>query len=275
MKKLFFALFVFAMISSNAQITLEHTQSQFLDKVTLSLAGEKYVALNSGNMDTLYVYNPDYSIYRTIFLPAGFHYSGLSTYTSYIASVSDQLFNSDGSLEFVVRQDVIYYGCGSSMTEGLYSIMNESGQLIFSIPDTLENQPFVYKIGNDFKMGVTAFASSCTIMDKIYALPGTLPCNQCSLVSGFNEISGGAETMAVNAYPNPFNNNLAISYHLPYQQDGKITITNALGQEMASYPVNKQSDVLNINTSGYPKGALIINLFNKDKETIAKKVIKL
>jgi hypothetical protein len=153
------------------------------------------------------------------------------------------------------------------------SVVNELGQIQFTFPDSISSPNLVlYKIGNEFKVSYQLLNYN----NKIFSLPGTLPCSQCNYVSGIVEPNQGGGLSGLNVYPNPFNNSLEINYNFIIKQDNpRIIISDILGREMKTVPLVNQSDRITINTADLPKGAMIVTLYGNSQNPTSKKVIKI
>jgi hypothetical protein len=280
MKKVLTLAFIALFISANAQVALEHSFNVYnLETVNFSNAnvGEKYFSNTEqvsfyNHPDTLTIYNSDYSIYKVIPIPVNYIYSDLYTINgSGVPSISDELFNTDSLFEYVAAK---------ALTSGnnSYSVFSESGQILFTFPDTNSSGIGIMKMGADFKLLSHNYCNStnCITAVNVFSVPGSLPCSQCSsFTSGIEGPSGTGVKMGFDAHPNPFNNMLNINYTLPYQQDAKIVLTDILGQELMNIKVSRQSDNLSINTSGIAKGVVIITLYGSKGDPISKKLIKI
>ena len=266
MKKLLYLLFVTLSLSVKSQITLESTRNVGFGQEGLSVfntsnLGEKYFTggSNSSNttLDTITIYNSDWSLYRQVILPNGYGYYG---------GISDKLFNSDSLIEFLIS------------TPGLnrtISVINELGQIVFTFPDSTispDGPNGIINIGNDFKFRYL----TNSFQYRVFSLPGTLPCNQCNFTSGITEPNQGSGLSGLNVYPNPFNNSLEINYNFLSKQDNpRIIITDILGRELRTLPLVNQSDKITINTTDLPRGTMIISLYGNTQNPVSKKVIKI
>ena len=280
MKKILTLFFAAAFISANAQVALEHSFNVYnLETVNFSNTnlGEKYFSNTEqvgfyNHPDTLTIYNSDYSIYKVIPIPVNYIYSDLYTINgSGVPSISDELFNTDTMFEYIAAK-------GLSSGYNSYNLINESGQVLFTFPDTNSSGLGILKMGSDFKLlsGNYCNSTNCIHDVNIFSVPGSLPCSQCSgFTSGIEGPSGTGIKMGFDVHPNPFNNMLNINYNLPYQQDAKIVLTDILGQELMNIPVTRQSDNLSINTSGIAKGVIVITLYGSKGDPISKKLIKI
>ena len=269
MKKLLFSFFLTLSVSLSVvgQITLEETLSvgpgqEGLTSFNTSNSGYKYLSGNNpdSGTDTVTIYNQDWSIRRQVILPVGYYY---------LNSISDNLFNSDSLIEFVMVK-VLSNGSGYEWTG---SIINELGQIQFTFPDTIrkggDNE--VINFGSVFKFKYL----TNNYKYKIYTLPGTLPCNQCNYSTGLEEPNTGGGIGEMKVYPNPFNNTLQVNYDFPTNQSNpRLVLTDILGRELRERKLTSQTDNVSINTSDLPKGTIIVSLYG-GQNMISKKVIKI
>ena len=272
MKKLLFSFFLTLSVSLSVvgQITQDfqlfgNYSNPVTERVRTSTMGEKVVVLYS-NMDTLKLYNSDGSFFKTINLPPNYTYDDLVVLNGMngvsIPSLSDNLFNSDNLLEFI----------GHNNITDMYSIINENGLIIYTFPDLEITRLLIYKIGTSFKIGYTQSNSNSY---KQFSLPGTLPCDPCSGLSGLEQPNTGGGLGEMKVYPNPFNNTLQVNYDFPTNQTNpRLILTDILGRELKEIKLTSQSDNVSINTSDLPKGTIIVSLYG-GQNMISKKVIKI
>lgn len=271
MKKALFLLSIFFLsLSVRSQISLQHTLSSGpfddgLSIFSLSNLSQKYFfSTYNGtpqSIDTISIYNLDWSLYRQVILPNGYIHSG---------SASDKLFNLDTLIEFTIYKSLQNNG-GNSVT---ISVINELGQIQYTFPDTdISNiEGKIIKAGNDFQYQYSTFSNQC----KVFSLPGSLPCTECnSQISGIIEPNQDNGLASFNVYPNPFNNSLNIQYHFNQIQDNpRIVISDISGKELQTVQLSTRSGQMTINTSNLPQGNLIISLYGNGNSPISKKVVK-
>lgn len=254
----------------NAQITPAFSLPLYsYGPFTTTSLGEKFFSINSlytSTTDTATIYNNDGTLYRTINLPAGYKLQPAIN----ISCLSDKLFNSDTLLEFLGVRDL---GFGGSAN--ILSVINELGQITFTFPDTagfIASSQKLLAINNKFHLHY----QGRDFRQYYYSLPGSLPCNQCNFVSGLLEPSKGGEISELKVFPNPFNSSLEINYVLLTHEDNpRIILTDVLGRELKSLPLNNQTDKITLSTSDLPKGTIIVSLLSSGQNVISKKVIKI
>lgn len=252
----------------NAQITPAFSLPVYsYGPFTTTSLGEKFFSINSlynSITDTTTIYNNDGTFYRTINLPTGYKIPP-NIYRSFL---SDKLFNSDTLLEFLGERSL-----GNAYS--ILSVINELGQVTFSFPDTATTGTQMINlrtINNKFHLQYPGRDPRL----YYYLLPGSLPCNQCNFVSGLLEPSKGGEISELKVFPNPFNSSLEINYVLLTHEDNpRIILTDVLGRELKSLPLNNQTDKITLSTSDLPKGTIIVSLLSSGQNVISKKVIKI
>ena len=279
MKKLITLLAVICSLSLNAQITLQTTvPGNIIYKVSFTNYGDKYYTLNApvgGLGDTITIFNSDGSVFKQIDLPNGWDYADY---------MSDNLFNNDSLIEFLAIQQATISGIPCHGTWSSFSIMNELGATLFAFPpmDTITcsmpGVPELINIGNNYKLTQSTsynLYNYASDSNWIYSLTGSIPCNPCGLPTGITEpISNGGKAGLI-AYPNPFNNTLAVEYNLPSKQDAKLILTAVDGRELKTIKLNNQPDKLLLNTADLPRGIILISLYDNNQHLISKKLIKI
>lgn len=272
-------LLLLVSLPAKSQIVAEQTplgnQNVYVMKTSNSV--EKYIVFRGPmtftGSDTVRIYNPDWSLYRQVNLPAGFEFNPLQTTQpiSYLVG-SDNLFNSDTLIEFLI-------GRNNYSSNYTVSVVNELGQTVFTFPDSINyGSMMLYKINNTFKVYYNTYLPQSPSIGetKVYSLPGSLPCSQCNFTSGIVEPNYSEGISEMKVYPNPFNNGLEINYDFQTHQDNpRLILTDILGRELKSIPLNNQSDRITLNTSDIPKGTVIVSLLGSAHSVISKKVIKI
>jgi hypothetical protein len=234
-------ILVCARILCNAQVALEHTFSglyTYSSLVTFSSYGTKYMTVDTGTA-LIKLYNTDYSLWKTITPPS---YPGYVYLASYF--VSDHLFNSDDNIEMVVT-----YGNATSYKA---VIIDELGSQLFDLGDAYTVN--VWSVDGSMKLVTHSPIStpSFSYTDRIYSLPGDLPCSACnSLKTG--ELKQGASVS--QPVPNPSSGKMQITYSLPFgTSSAKLTIFNNAGQIIKSYSLNPAATSITVDNTNLPDG---------------------
>ena len=264
MKQVLVFLFLISGISANAQITLEHTFtpiSGYASTVLFSSNGTKIIANDTGSYQ-LKLYNTDYSLWKTITVPG---YSGFKYQRALV--VSDNLFNSDNSVEFIA----FYY---STTTSFLYKavLVNESGVAVFDLGN---NSSFsVEYINGVYKLFAQSSFSTPSLhyATQVYSLPGTMPCGHCGSV-------GVPKTTRTGAYvsppiPNPTSGPVTLSYTLPDDIAAAVlTIYNVEGRAVCNYTVSGFEKQLTIDNSKLPSGIYYYVLTAENMQAVSGKMV--
>jgi len=279
MKKILISLFLLLVVSSaNAQINLIQTQNDNLyynlGKATFSYLGDKLYAINNVSLsercDTIFIYNQDLSVYKKLFVTDVTHtpFSEFNIIKDLQGAtgiwLSDGLFNNDSLIEFSIRS---YNPDRNTYT---YSIMNEQ-EVIFTIEQSYYTEfPKIYSLDNSFYLVIRIDDNTL----NYYSLPGSLPCNNCNVLSGLSE-DKTIRTVELNAFPNPFTNTLQIQYKLSgNQSNSKISVTNILGKEISSFSLDNPAGNISLDAAHLSKGTYIISLY-ENSSIISKKLIKI
>ena len=243
------------------------------EKIELQSGIEKYVTIPY-NSSTIYIYNLDYTLYKTINIPA------VPTSYNYfnILYISDNLFHPDDKIEY------IFTGEDTSETFRIFRVFNEDGALILNADsssfmykfDDIEggNAEFIFNTYNGTKM-VLYNDNSNTI--DFYNLPGILQCDLCEgSTTGKKTISEIKKAMLSNSYPNPSKDYTRIDYQLPKGiNKGTIVIYDINGKETKRYEVDRTFNHLRISTTDMPSGTYFYNLQTEQGVSQGKKMIKI
>ena len=158
-------------ICAKAQITLDHSFNSKMpgasgQVIFFSSNGQKILMSDTG-VNQIKLYNTDYSLWKTINLS---NYPGYRFLTA--SSVSDNLFNSDNSVELIAlyNNSLLPYPYNYKV-----EIIGESGVL-----EDLGNglNTYIHTINNRYKL-INNMPNVETYNYKIYSLPGTLRCGDC------------------------------------------------------------------------------------------------
>jgi hypothetical protein len=275
MKKIPLLLSLIISLTVKSQITFDFSlPNNIYTKIQTTGLGDKIFGVSPNNSsigslgDTIFVYNSNGTFYKKIILPIDYRPSNFQDMLgNNISSLTDELFNSDTSLEVLGIKNV-------SGSNYVISVFSEQGQIIYTFPDTVySGYVTLFTLDGQFKI----FYSPLSGINKIYSLPGSLPCNTCnSIPSGIIEPNQGSGLSGFHVSPNPFNTELSIEYNLLTNQTGShIIISDILGRELKSILLTKESDNLSVNTSDLPRGTLIVSLYDGNQNPVSKKVIKI
>ena len=264
MKKLILLAVFVTCISSFCfgQITLEHTYisvSSEPQPILFTSNGEKYMVMDSLS---IYLYNTDHTLWKTIH-PATF--AGYKMQS--VLAISDNLFNSDNLVELIV----LYY---SSTVRPYYKsqVINENASLVFDLDSAYYPQVHYNSTTGTYKLfaAYPNYTAPYYPYTNVYALPGTMPCGQCSSL-GTERIGGSSHGIIISdPVPNPSAGAARISYQLPNgSNQATIYFYNMVGQLILDLPVIPQNNAIDINNSLFKPGnyAYLIRTDNLVSET--------
>lgn len=233
--------FTLTTLGVKSQIVLEntYTKSIWLDKFHLS--GYKYVEFNNASSAIINIYNTNHTVYKSITIPTpGFTYS-----TRKIGYVSEQLFDLDTLIEYVVSYLVTIPNYSKLF------IYNELGATVFyrdSASAYQDNPPnsssfyngeVIHFNGTWTKMTVVQGVSALTKYE-VYSLPGTIPCVECSsgIITGLTPTDEELKKIEPIIYPNPTSGELKLNYKLPLGcTKAKILIFDLNGKQVKEYTI--------------------------------------
>jgi hypothetical protein len=214
-----------------SQITLEHTYNGYTYVANLSVSGYKYYVLDTQN-ETLKLYHPDHSIWKTINLTVPAGYELMTT----VYNVSENLFSLDDKVCFSYSYYIL-----TPNYEAETKVINENGAVLLTI--TGANYAYAYDIEGEAKLlaYITNYSTNFTTT-KVYDLPGNLTSGEYQFIDE-NRLP----------FPNPAQNSILI----PYNSDdmklgGTIQIFGLLGNLVREYNVDSYFDKLTIDSSIFP-----------------------
>lgn len=294
MKKLFYIfMLLISARSFNAQITLAGQLNN-----TLQTSGLELVHLSSGynfvqRLDSSVAFNTNYGTIRlydlninpvkTIQLPT-YNWPGYNQVSHGFSSlISDHLFNSDNSIEFLISYRASKtFSCSAFANQkdtSVVYVMNENGTILA----TLANQSYCgnysswdfryYSDGSTFsKLAVSGLTNT---FFTIYNLPGFLPCETCSMPTGFSsQGANSTDGMKVNVLPNPSSGDFTFQYTLPKdKQNGELTITDIGGSQVKTVNITNQSASVSVNMSDLSSGVYIFQLKSGTSQSSPQKII--
>jgi hypothetical protein len=263
MKHFIAFLLVFSALTSRAQITLEHTYPfRLMQFVLVDTNDTKFFRLHA---DTLDIFNPNHTLYKTIPLPK----VGNVQYYTKIQYVSRRLFDLDNKIEFLAE---------TSPRNAF--VFNEDGLMVFECDKCSPNYPLAN--GGDAlsesvvttENGSKLFLTDSLFNTLVYSLPGKLPgCTTKSSVESPSIISSGS-SLPTSAYPNPSNGQIRIEYQLPDGvATGEIVIMNLQGIEVRKYQVGNIFNYILVERSDLPSGNYFYKLVTGKGESEMKKII--
>jgi len=275
-------LFLSFAAPSHGQMTLATTFSgnwQYqIEEVNLSISGKKIAVVRGqsyifNSPDTIFYYNMDYSLWKTIVCPAVPHYQGYFYFNPYggaglipISYSSETLFNTDALLEVAV----CYYD--TLRINNKLLIINELGSIIESITNVAFEEPFAVHSVNASTFIATI---STNAGPQVYNLPGTIPCDACnSTVLGLAKTEDKPSNILSSPIPNPSKNQVKITFNLPEGTTrGELTIYNTTGQLMKSYTVDNRFGFIMVDDSQFAPGMYYYNLTTNGTVSSTQKMV--
>jgi hypothetical protein len=236
MKKLIaISMLSIASITLFGQINLEHTFTSNYQGISWFITDTKgimyYTSDTIANQITFY--NEDYSVYKNVIIdrPVG--------YTMLIVLASEQLFNTNNSIEFICA---FWKGFLSKI-----KIYDENATLIRDFGSyNYMAYPYLVSKGTKNKLVIKANTKnpSLQLIDEVYSLPGSLPTN----------ISKSKYLNISKAYPNPSNTNICIPFTLKNGRSSVMRIYDLYGQLMDQKPIDSSFTQILLNVGSYPSG---------------------
>lgn len=234
-------VFLFITISSQAQLSLEHSYTGHwrmnLEKVEND--GYKYIGINETTKNAEF-YNEDHSLWMSVKT----NIPGIATITKLPFYASRNLFNADNKLEFIVL-----YGDAQYPVAAIY---NEDGLLLQQFNNAISYE--IKRAGGSWKLLVQTHpvGGSGIIYTDVYSLPGQY--------TGVSKPGKDAE-LSSNIYPNPMDDAATISYSLPYGvSTGNIQVYNTNGVLMRSYQVSNQFQNIKVQRGELPPGMYVYKI---------------
>lgn len=269
---------------SLSQISLEHTynfqtvnnnrSSELLGLFKLN-SGDMYAYVDN-TLTTLYLYNNDHSLFKQISIqkPNGFSnvvYKG-------IYNVSDNLFNTDNKVEYLIHYTISGDSLNPSPTRNAIYLYNEVGNQLFSKEYSTVSINLNYYRYSSFiqntPSGTKMILMNQDINDRftgfsVYSLPGQL------LTDVKNEVPQAKDKSYLsNPFPNPANNYAAVFYSLPnLKEKGNILIYDNTGNLIKSINVDGSSEYVLFNNMNLSNGMYFYSLVVNDQIIDSKKMI--
>jgi len=289
--------------SFNAQITFAGQTNDFSSNVGLQMVhlstGYNFVQQvdsttpSMTNYSFIRIYDLNLNPVKNIALPLlnwpgyGQAFAG-NQQGSKLMYVSDHLFNADNSIEFIVTYVA---GGGSACSTGLGTfakdssvayVMNENGVILATLANESRcgymsfNFNFnYYSDGNTFSKLLVVSGIGSQLKSVVYNLPGFLPCETCSMPTGFSsQGANSTDGMKVNVQPNPSSSDFTFQYTLPKdKQNGELTITDIGGSQVKTVNVTNQSGSVSVNMSDLSSGVYIFQLKSGTSQSLPQKII--
>jgi len=228
----------------SAQLTLGHTFEELMsnsfpyveEPIGYYYCVDKYTC-------TLYIYNTNYSLYKTtsLNLPSG-------CYSINASNLGKHLINTDDKVEFIISA---MYVSPSYYT----MIINEDGEIIHNFgQSSVMTYSGVYKVGNqlriNFSKGEYHIQNNINYIDyqtEVYICHGNY-----NAVASFEN-----ENTTMQPYPNPTTALINLPYHIDKGTVSTINIYNINGQLVDSYNIGGDFEMITIDVNNYTKGVYV------------------
>ncbi len=279
MKKIAFLFALFASFGYEAQIALEHHYpvSPNFGIIKLHLAGYKYLMVDLPGSQ-MKLYNTNHSLYKTITIP------NITSSNKQVYALTDQLFNTNSLIEFGLSCVTQTQPPNVSITYTFF-VFDENGALLFqrdsaTIVQTMTganpmiNYDPIYSIGTGAKLKLGI--GSPALYHEIYALPGSIPCTECTEGSlgivGIQPLTESS-TETAHFFPNPANDQLKLKYTLPVgAQKAEIKIYDLQGKLIDELTITNDFDFIYL-PSDYNSGLYLYTLLVDGKVIKTEKII--
>lgn len=237
-------ILVIAFITVKAQINLEHTFTSNYQGVSWFISnsnGIMYYSITDTTSNQIIIYNQDYSVYKSVTInrPTG--------YSMVIANPSEQLFNTNNEIEFLIL--FLKYTTQNGYNTKII-LYNENASVIkdFGTYDYFA-YPYVVSNGNTSKLliKVNSANTNSQFVDQVYSLPGS-PANKVSNLKSSN---------VRPAFPNPSNTIVNLPYELENGQETIMNIYNSNGQLIEQKIIDSAFDRIILNVQSYKQGIYI------------------
>ena len=244
MKKCLFIMLGLMMLVSQsfAQLTLDHTFSGRMASSFPSIDEPIGLYYNTANINsnTFYLYNSNYSLYKTVVvdLPSGYSITVAS-------SLGKHIINTDDKIEFFIS--------ASRSNSYLAKIVNEDGVVIQDFgqagSSTLSNGG-IYKTGTQIRLNILkgSLANGVWVYQtEVYICHGNY-----NAVASFEN-----ENTTMQPYPNPTTALINLPYHIDKGTVSTINIYNINGQLVDSYNIGGDFEMITIDVNNYAKGIYV------------------
>lgn len=261
MKNSFFvSLFVvFSFGASQAQINLEYSipapDAFSFSIVKFGYAGDKYVLIEQFYDNTIQIFSLNNVLEKTITIPPAV----INNYYS-IYYISDNLFDLDSSIEFLVNKPLPPYGFISSTY-----IVKEDESILLTVDSAYHGNYQNPNLISEFADIFPTPAGTKLILKKnnygyfVYSLPGSLPCYECS----DGEFTGNTPIVnhnqnhnrLSNPSPNPTSNLTRIDYQLSNGiKQGELIFYNTMGTEVKRFKITSTFSFIHVSAQDLPSG---------------------
>jgi hypothetical protein len=212
----------------------------------------------AGEGDTLYFYNLDFSLWKTIPCPGLPNFTGAFNIFEHLGMgvgifyPSENLFNLDPLLEVAV----VYMGSPTPKV----LIINETGTIVDSVINIAKSFPGQFNL---FKIDTLGIGFQLHVMSQtgvsVYNLPGTLPCDACA--NSFGVAIQEKSKIDTQPFPNPSGDKVKITFTLPNgAKEGELTLYSVEGKKVKSYKVDDRFGFIMLDNSELKTGVYYYNI---------------
>lgn len=252
------------LLSASAQLTLDKSYNHSCTSTMLNETDYKLFLMDD-KLNQCRIYNTDHTLYKTISLSVP-----SKMYLYDVRYVTENLFNNDSKIELLY---VYYQYVSTSNTEGYYKyytrVINEDGQELVKHDNAIYSS--IYKVDDDqYRLYIYTYDYSSFPYDTktfIYKFSGY------PYLLKSEEINAKSASLD-NAYPNPAEAYTNIPYQLPHgMYDGQLKLFNIQGQQVASFPVDKNFNSIKLNTTSLQGGKYIYHIEAEGVRSESKSLI--
>lgn len=248
----FFATWVFV---ANAQLTELHTFPAYSDWVKYNDLSPAYIIEESS---AIYLYNWDFSLYKTITMTPP---SGYTMYATYAYLMSKKFINNDDKIELFVQ----FYKDNNLDCKKLL-LINEDGTIIQDFDTAFILDPLTfYTYNNETRINIykaTRINGELTSSVIVY---------RCGGPGKVSVPNANQETSLGNAYPNPTASMVTLPYHLSSSNStAKIHIYDMSGKLVKTISVGPHFNEVMVDVSSFPSGMYIYECEGKTSKFIVK-----
>ena len=233
-------------------LTLEHSYPSLMSRIKLENSGEKYYTSENPTTNFIKVYNPDHTLWKSIFLDIPFDFGSVGLRVDII---SENKIAADSLLE--IGYCYVYYS--PLMYEEFYGkICNENG---LTYLDTTGTQSYTLSVFPDLPNKLIelinfpdVFENTPNYKTSIYSIDATMG------TSGFQKNS------TIDVAPNPSNSVVNIA---STTQIVEASIFNVLGAKVKDV---KAQNLTKINVENLPSGMYLLTLLDINNQKSVHKI---
>lgn len=245
MKKIILFLFSFAVVSTSfAQLTLIHTFpscTYFYVSGNTNYLGEDLNRYVIRNENSIQIYNPDFSLEKTVnaTLPSG--------YTLQTVSLSKHLYNTDNSYEiFITAVNSSVFSTQQYNNYSYAAILNENGSILHNFGYTYVFSGSFYRIAGQLR-----FVLGKQLYGDVYS---TYNVEVYSCSGNYSGIAPTEPSNMLLPYPNPASSIVNLPYEIPQGTTAEMRIFNLDGQLVDVKQLGSHFNNIQLNVDNYTAG---------------------